>query len=113
MKRPILLVVISLLLAASLATTTVVADEPQPKAAAAQRQPGQTSRYGMMGRGRTTEGMMSSPMMSGMGMMAVCPAMMSDLDSKTRGQMMQIQGKMMTEMGELMTKRGKEIEQGK
>ena len=112
MKRPIsfLFVVISLL-AASWAT--VGADEPQPKAAAAQQQPSQTSRYGMMGRGTTPEGMMSSPIMSGIGMMAVCPAMMSDLDSKTRGQMMQIQGKMMTEMGELMTKRGKKLEQGK
>ena len=114
MKRPIsfLFVVISLL-AAPWATTMVGADEPQPKAAAAEQQPSQTSRYGMMGRGTTPEGMMSSPIMSGIGMMAVCPAMMPDLDSKTRGQMMQIQGRMMTEMGELMTKRGKELEQGK
>src|SRR6516164_7263506 len=99
MKRPIsfLFVVISLLAAP---WATVGVDEPQPKAAAAQQQPSQTSRYGMMGRGTTPEGMMSSPIMSGIGMMAVCPAMMSDLDSKTRGQMMQIQGKMMTEMGE-------------
>ena len=59
-----------------------------------------------------TEGMMGGPGMVS-GMMAVCPAMAWDLDSKTRGQMLQIQGKMMQEMGALMAKRGKEIEQSK
>jgi hypothetical protein len=43
----------------------------------------------------------------------VCPAMMWELDTKRRGQMLQIQGKMPQEMGAPMAKRGKEIEQGR
>jgi len=38
---------------------------------------------------------------------------MWNLDTKRRGQMLQIQGKMTQEMGALMAKRGKELEQGR
>jgi hypothetical protein len=79
MKRPISLwfLVVSFLLASSLVTTMVVADEPQSKAPAAavarQASPRRTERCaeGMMTGGMA---MMSSPMMSGTGMMAGCPA---------------------------------------
>ena len=113
-KRILLTISIAMLLMLlpNLRATSLAADEPAASAQGAEpappsappTAPGMMGGNGMMGG----KGMMGDEMMQ-RGMMDGGPCM----DSKTRGQMMQIRGKMMKQMGELMEKRGKELEQSK